>query len=83
MPRLLQHGYLGVPQTYLGDHAKANERLQWTIDHYPAASRRRDMIRLGGDPRASALAHRTINLLSLGSSRYRVKEIKNCCRRSA
>ena len=57
---------LGVPQTYLGDHAKANERLQWTIDHYPVASRRRDMIRLGGDPRASALAHRTINLLSLG-----------------
>ncbi|HEY6631741.1 MAG TPA: AAA family ATPase, partial [Rhizobiaceae bacterium] len=58
---------LGVPQTYLADHAQANERLQWATDHYPAASRRRDMIRLGGDPRSSSLAHRTVNLLSQGA----------------
>lgn len=57
---------LGVPQTYLADHAQANERLQWATDHYPVASRRRDMIRLGGDPRSSSLAHRTVNLLSQG-----------------
>ena len=57
---------VGVPQTYLADHAQANERLQWAIDHYPVASRRRDMIRLGGDLRASAMAHNTVNLLSQG-----------------
>ncbi len=57
---------LGVPQTYLANHAQANERLKWATDHYPVASRRRDMIRLGGDPRSSSLAHRTVNLLSQG-----------------
>jgi non-specific serine/threonine protein kinase len=57
---------VGVPQTYLGDHTQANERLQWAIDHYPIASRRRDMVRLGGDPRASSQAHHTVNLLSQG-----------------
>ena len=57
---------LGVPQTYLADHVQANERLQWATYHYPVASRRRDMIRLGGDPRSSSLAHRTVALLSQG-----------------
>ncbi|MFI0846592.1 ATP-binding protein [Mesorhizobium sp. IMUNJ 23232] len=56
----------GVPQTYLGQHAQANESLSWAIEHYPVASRRRDMIRLGGDPRSSSLAHRTVSLLSQG-----------------
>ncbi len=57
---------LGVPQTYLGNHREAEEKLQWAIDHYPPAGRWRDIVRLGGDPRASILAHRTVNLLSLG-----------------
>jgi non-specific serine/threonine protein kinase len=57
---------LGVPQTYMAEHAQANERLQWATVHYPIASRRRDMIRLGGDPRSSSLAHLTVNLLSQG-----------------
>jgi non-specific serine/threonine protein kinase len=57
---------VGVPQTYLGDHLKANERLQWAIDNYPVEARRRDMVRLGGDPRASSQAHHTVNLLSQG-----------------
>lgn len=57
---------VGVPQTYLADHVQAGERLQWATDHYPVASRRLDMIRLGGDPRSSSLAHRTVNLLSQG-----------------
>ncbi|MEQ1953821.1 ATP-binding protein [Mesorhizobium yinganensis] len=56
----------GVPQTYLADHGQASERLRWAIDHYSVASRRRDMIRLGGDPRSSSLAHRTVTLLSQG-----------------
>jgi non-specific serine/threonine protein kinase len=57
---------VGVPQTYLGDHTQASERLKWAIDNYPVEARRRDMIRLGGDPRASSQAHRTVNLLSQG-----------------
>jgi non-specific serine/threonine protein kinase len=57
---------VGVPKTYLAEYAEANQRLQWAIDHYPITSRRLDMIRLGADPRASAMAHRTVNLLSQG-----------------
>lgn len=75
---------VGVPQTYLADHVRAQERLQWAIDHYPIASRRRDMIRLGGDPRASSQAHHTVNLLSQGFldaasrvSRLAVEEARN------
>ena len=51
---------------YLGDHAQASERLKWAIDQYPVEARRRDMITLGGDPRASCQAHRTVCLLSQG-----------------
>ncbi|CAN7590043.1 winged helix-turn-helix domain-containing protein [Mesorhizobium amorphae] len=68
---------VGVPQTYLADHVHANERLQWAIDHYPVASRRRDIIRLGGDPRASSMAHRTVNLLSQGFLDAASRESRN------
>jgi non-specific serine/threonine protein kinase len=67
---------LGVPKTYLAEYAEANERLQWAIDHYPTANRRLDMIRLGADPRASAMAHRTVNLLSQGFLDAAVEESK-------
>lgn len=57
---------IGVPQSYLALHGEASERLHWAIDNYPAARRSRDMIRLGGDLRCSALSHSTVNLLSQG-----------------
>jgi non-specific serine/threonine protein kinase len=57
---------VGIPQTYLGSHIEANERLQWAIDHYPVERRDQDMIRFASDLRASALGHNTVNLLSLG-----------------
>ncbi|MBP1862250.1 ATP-binding protein [Rhizobium herbae] len=57
---------VGIPQTYLASHAEANEQLQWAIDQYPCARRRRDMMRLGADVRTSAKAHNTVNLLSQG-----------------
>ncbi|RWO31013.1 MAG: LuxR family transcriptional regulator [Mesorhizobium sp.] len=57
---------VGIPQTYVAAHVEASERLQWAIDQYPLDRRRRDMIRLGADVRASALAHNTVNLLSQG-----------------
>jgi len=57
---------VGVPQSYMAAHVEAAERLQWAVDHYPAVRRRRDMIRLGGDVRCSALSHNVVNLLSLG-----------------
>jgi non-specific serine/threonine protein kinase len=40
--------------------------LQWAIDQYPCARRRRDMMRLGADVLTSAKAHNTVNLLSQG-----------------
>jgi non-specific serine/threonine protein kinase len=57
---------VGVPQSYLAAHVEASEQLQWAIDQYPVVSRCKDMIRLGGDVRASALSHNTVNLLSQG-----------------
>jgi non-specific serine/threonine protein kinase len=57
---------VGVPQTFLAAHVQASEQLQFAIDHYPVALRRRDLIRLGGDLRSSALVHHTLNLLSRG-----------------
>jgi non-specific serine/threonine protein kinase len=57
---------VGIPQTYVAAHVEAGERLQWAIEHYPAARRRLDMMRLGADVRSSALAHNTVNLLSQG-----------------
>jgi len=57
---------VGIPQTYLASHAEANEQLQWAIDKYPSARRRRDMMRLGADVRTSAKAHNAVNLLSQG-----------------
>lgn len=57
---------VGIPQTFLAAHVQASERLQWAIDHYPVAMRRRDLIRLGGDLRSSALVHDAVNLLSRG-----------------
>ncbi|WP_426128835.1 ATP-binding protein [Pararhizobium sp. PWRC1-1] len=57
---------VGIPQTYMASHAEASERLQWVIDQYPSARRRRDMMRLGADVRTSAMAHNTVNLLSQG-----------------
>lgn len=57
---------VGIPQTYMGAHTEANERLQWAIDHYPSSNRRRDTMRLGADVETSAEAHNTVNLLSHG-----------------
>lgn len=64
----------GVPKTYMAEHVEANERLQWAIENYPIANRRLDMIRLGADPRASAMAHRSVNLLSQGFLDAAVRE---------
>src|ERR1700733_9017199 len=52
---------IGVLQSYLAAHVEAGERLQRAVDR-----RRRDMIRLGADPRASALCHLAVNLLLRG-----------------
>ena len=68
---------VGVPQTYLAEHNQSSERLQWAIDHYPVARRRLDMIRLGGDLRASSQCHRTVNLLSQGFLDAASRESKN------
>ncbi|EJB06055.1 non-specific serine/threonine protein kinase [Rhizobium leguminosarum] len=57
---------VGVPQSYMAAHVEANAQLQRALEQYPPARRRRDMIRLGGDVRCSALSHNTVNLLSLG-----------------
>ncbi|TXR48191.1 ATP-binding protein [Phyllobacterium endophyticum] len=57
---------VGIPQTYLAEHNEASERLQWAVGQYPVVRRRIDMMRLGADVRASALAHDTVNLMSQG-----------------
>jgi predicted ATPase/DNA-binding winged helix-turn-helix (wHTH) protein len=57
---------VGIPLTYMGAHGEAAERLHRAIEHYPSDRRRRDLVRFGGDLRASASAHLTVNLLSLG-----------------
>jgi non-specific serine/threonine protein kinase len=64
-----------VPQTYLAEHVQANERLLWATEHYPVASRRRDLIRLGGDPRYSA--YRKVKLLSQGFLDVASQESRN------
>jgi non-specific serine/threonine protein kinase len=57
---------IGIPQTYLAEHIEATERLQRAIGLYPVARRHQDLIRFGGDLRASALGHLTVDLLSRG-----------------
>jgi non-specific serine/threonine protein kinase len=57
---------VGIAQTYTGAHFEASERLEWAIAQYPVAGRRRDIVRFGGDLRASALSHNTVNQLSRG-----------------
>ncbi len=56
----------GTTQIYRGAHLEASERLQRAIDQYPIESRSRDMIRFGGDTRASAAGHIAVSLLSRG-----------------
>jgi non-specific serine/threonine protein kinase len=57
---------VGIPQTYQAEHLDASERLGWAANNFPLDSRRVDMLRLGADVRTSAMAHNTVNLLSLG-----------------
>ena len=57
---------VGIPLAYMAAHGEAAERLERAIEHYPADRRRLDLVRFGGDLRASASAHHTVNLLSLG-----------------
>ena len=57
---------VGIPLTYMAAHGEARDRLQRAIEHYPAERRKLDLVRFGADVRASASAHLTVNLLSLG-----------------
>jgi non-specific serine/threonine protein kinase len=57
---------VGVPLTYMAAHGEAARRLERAIERYPADRRRPDLVRFGSDLRASASAHLTVNLLSLG-----------------
>jgi len=57
---------VGAALTYMAAHGEAAQRLERAIEHYPADRRRLDLVRFGGDLRASASAHHTVNLLSLG-----------------
>jgi non-specific serine/threonine protein kinase len=57
---------VGIAQTYCAAHDEASERLEWAIEQYPVHHRRRDIVRFGGDLRASALSHNTVNYLSRG-----------------
>jgi non-specific serine/threonine protein kinase len=58
--------WLGTTLIYRGAHSQAIKRLQSAIDHYPMESRTRDMIRFGGDTRASSAGHIAVSLLSRG-----------------
>jgi non-specific serine/threonine protein kinase len=58
--------WLGTTLIYRGAHSEAIERLQRAIDHYPIESRTRDMVRFGGDTRASSSGHIAVSLLSRG-----------------
>ena len=57
---------VGGALTYMAAHGEAAQRLERSIEHYPADRRRLDLVRFGSDLRASASAHHTVNLLSLG-----------------
>jgi non-specific serine/threonine protein kinase len=57
---------VGIPLTYMAGHGEAAERLQRAIERYPVDRRRLDLVRFGADLRASASAHLTVDLLSLG-----------------
>jgi non-specific serine/threonine protein kinase len=57
---------VGIAQSYTGAHVEASERLEWAVAQYPIQGRRRDIVRFGGDLRASALSHNTVNHLSRG-----------------
>jgi non-specific serine/threonine protein kinase len=56
----------GIAKTYTSAHLEASAKLEWAIERYPVQDRRRDIVRFGGDLRASALSHNTVNLLSRG-----------------
>lgn len=57
---------VGIATTYSAAHVEASEKLEWAIEQYPINERRRDIVRFGGDLRASALSHNTVNHLSRG-----------------
>jgi non-specific serine/threonine protein kinase len=57
---------VGIAMTYSAAHVEASEKLEWAIEQYPIHERRRDIVRFGGDLRASALSHNTVNHLSRG-----------------
>ena len=57
---------VGTMLTYMAAHGEAAQRLERAIEHYPTDRRRLDLVRFGSDLRASASAHHTVNLLSLG-----------------
>jgi non-specific serine/threonine protein kinase len=57
---------VGSMLTYMAAHGEATQRLERAIAQYPTDRRRLDLVRFGSDLRASASAHHTVNLLSLG-----------------
>lgn len=57
---------VGIATTYAAAHVAASEKLVWAVEQYPIQERRRDIVRFGGDLRASALSHNTVNHLSRG-----------------
>jgi non-specific serine/threonine protein kinase len=77
---------VGGALTYLAAHGEAAQRLERSIEHYPADRRRLDLVRFGSDLRASASAHHTVNLLSLGrlddasrTALFSIEEARGTC----
>jgi non-specific serine/threonine protein kinase len=77
---------VGGALTYMAAHGEAAQRLERSIEHYPADRRRLDLVRFGSDLRASASAHHTVNLLSLGrlddasrTALFSIEEARGTC----
>jgi non-specific serine/threonine protein kinase len=77
---------VGSTLTYMAAHGEAAQRLERAIEHYPTDRRRLDLVRFGSDLRASASAHHTVNLLSLGrlddasrTALFSIEEARGTC----
>jgi non-specific serine/threonine protein kinase len=77
---------VGGALSYMAAHGEAAQRLERAIEHYPADRRRLDLVRFGSDLRASASAHHTVNLLSLGrlddasrTALFSIEEARGTC----
>lgn len=66
-PEAVADWIVGISLTYMAEHREAADRLQRAIEFYPTEHRILDLASHGADLRASASAHLTVNLLSLGN----------------